>query len=99
MVHATDTTQITAAKPIPCLNMLGMSYPPNPMMYGVAEVDMGVINALRHAAWIKIISPTGLPPMDAQVAMAMGWKISMVPRLDINWVRMNGMMKKISPSR
>ena len=78
MIQPTVTMQQIMAGIQDCFITVFTSYPPAAIKNGTPGVAIGVMNALKQAAWIRIISPTGLAFMTAQVAMAIGWKISMV---------------------
>ena len=63
----------------PMVNRLLTSYPPAPIVIGIAGVALGDINAVKDPAVIKISSPVGSAPIDLATNKAIGAKIFITP--------------------
>ena len=59
----------------PCFTRDLISYPPAPIIAGIELVAIGVMNAVREPAVIRMISPVGFAPIAWQASRQMGTKI------------------------
>lgn len=75
-----------------------MVYPPAFMIIGTAAVAIGVTNAVIAAKVTRKTGPVGLHPITLHAMNAIGIKMQEMLAFIMNWVNINGIMKKTKPA-